>query len=158
MCIRSFRLMFLVAKYSSLVSANAFISTLGGGHFLCKQIDASRKMAARQIEIARRLGDASLALECEVHLIYNDIQTGEFYSAKQRHDTLARAANERQVRGCAWISPGFADSLSVRCVLCVCCWVGASTGRTLASRSRCCLVILAPRGQAVPCRRGCRQR
>ena len=129
MCIRSFRLMFLVAKYSSLVSANAFISTLGGGHFLCKQIDASRKMAARQIEIARRLGDESLALECEVHLIYNDIQTGEFYSAKQRHDTLARAANERQVRGYAWTSPGFADSLS--CALCaVCALLGWRLHRT----------------------------
>lgn len=89
--------MHLVAVYSSLISANAFVSTLGGGHFLCKQIDSSRRMAQRQIDIARRLGDTALVLRCSVHLVYNDIQAGNFEAAHLRVQDLREAAVEREV-------------------------------------------------------------
>ena len=123
---RNHKLMHLVAVYSSLISANAFVSTLGGGHFLCKQIDSSRRMAERQIDIARRLGDTALMLRCSVHLVYNDIQAGDFESAYVRVQDLREAAVEREVRG---PHPAVRRRPSdvTRCVLAVCARSGSRT-------------------------------
>lgn len=65
-----------------LISSNAYISTLGGGHFLCKHIDAAIGMAVKQHAIARQLGDATLACQTRVHLAYNLMQRGQLRAAK----------------------------------------------------------------------------
>ena len=61
---RNFKLMHMLARFTSLVSGSALVSTLGGGYFLCKNIAQARKMAERQIRIARDLGDEGMALRC----------------------------------------------------------------------------------------------
>mmetsp|Transcript_2452 Transcript_2452/g.4064 ORF Transcript_2452/g.4064 Transcript_2452/m.4064 type:complete len:307 (+) Transcript_2452:21-941(+) len=65
-----------------LITANAVISTLGGGHFLCKQIDAAEAMAKKQLRIAHQLGDPGLASQCRIHLAYNQIQRGNLDRAR----------------------------------------------------------------------------
>mmetsp|Transcript_17984 Transcript_17984/g.29177 ORF Transcript_17984/g.29177 Transcript_17984/m.29177 type:complete len:270 (-) Transcript_17984:1265-2074(-) len=65
-----------------LISANAYISTLGGGHFLCKQIDKAETMAYHQLKVATRLGDHVLACQCRIHLCYNLLQRGKFSQAR----------------------------------------------------------------------------
>ena len=73
------------------VALNAYISTLGGGYFLCAQggvgptarahMANARLMAMRQLAVALRLGNAGLASECRMHLIYIRIQCGHFSEA-----------------------------------------------------------------------------
>ncbi len=84
------RLSWLVARKAGLATANAFVSTLGGGYFLCKQIDRAEQMALRQLSIALSLGDPALAVQCRVHLAYNQLQRGRL--------RLARAMLE-----CEWL-------------------------------------------------------
>jgi len=67
-----------------LITANAYISTLGGGYFLCRLINEAERMAHQQHAIALRLGDHSLASQCRVHLAYNTIQRGKLRLAKKQ--------------------------------------------------------------------------
>jgi len=90
--------MHMLARFTSLVSGSALVSTLGGGYFLCKNIAQARKMAERQIRIARDLGDEGMALRCSVHLVYNDIQQGHFEAAVARIIELCKAASVSEVR------------------------------------------------------------
>jgi len=90
------RLIALENKHVTLQTANALVSTLGGGHFLCRQVSAAMAMARRQMWIARELGDAKLLLRCHVHLAYCLIQVGAFGSAVRllRHINTAATALE----------------------------------------------------------------
>jgi hypothetical protein len=76
------RLSWLLARKAGLATANAFVSTLGGGYFLCKQIDRAEQMALRQLSIALSLGDPALAVQCRVHLAYNQLQRGRLRFAR----------------------------------------------------------------------------
>ncbi len=76
------RLSWLLARKAGLATANAFVSTLGGGFFLCKQIDRAEQMALRQLSIALSLGDPALAVQCRVHLAYNQLQRGRLRLAR----------------------------------------------------------------------------
>lgn len=65
----------------SLVTANAFISTLGGGHFLCKHLDQAKLMAKIQIAVSVGLQDPILESKCRVNLAYGAMQGGHFRRA-----------------------------------------------------------------------------
>ncbi|KAG7396888.1 hypothetical protein PHYBOEH_001578 [Phytophthora boehmeriae] len=67
----------------ALVTANAYISTLGGGHFLCQHLDQSTLMAKLQIAISMGLHDPILESKCRVNLAYNALQLGRFKRAKK---------------------------------------------------------------------------
>ncbi|RLN88732.1 hypothetical protein BBJ28_00026879, partial [Nothophytophthora sp. Chile5] len=78
----------LVHAVVALVTANAYISTLGGGHFLCRQLSQSTLMAKLQIGISLGLKDPILESKCRVNLAYNALQLGRFGRASRilRHE------------------------------------------------------------------------
>jgi hypothetical protein len=88
----STRLVRLDNMVKALVSANAYISTLGGGHFLCRHIKDAMRLARAQMCVARALGDPQLEARCHVHLIYAWIQTGRFRTAMRRLKVLDQYA------------------------------------------------------------------
>ena len=64
----------LLDRQIALITLNAFVSTLGGGYFLCRRIEEAERMASYQHRVALWLGDPILASQCRIHLIYNCIQ------------------------------------------------------------------------------------
>ncbi|KAL0584057.1 hypothetical protein ABG067_006047 [Albugo candida] len=79
---------------AALVTLNAYVSTLGGGHFLCKHINQARLMARLQIAISVGLQDPILRSKCRIHLAYNAIQIGQFRRAFKIIRREARVAEE----------------------------------------------------------------
>lgn len=79
-------------KHVALQSANAYISTLGGGHFLCRHVPSAVALAQAQIRVAVELGDLSLAARCHVHLAYCAVLVGRFRSAAVLLTALAGVA------------------------------------------------------------------
>jgi hypothetical protein len=68
----------------ALLSLNAYVSTLGGGYFLCRRVDVALQMAYKQHQIAVRLGNPELAGQCRVHVCYILMQVGKLHLAAQR--------------------------------------------------------------------------
>ena len=99
-------------------------------------------MALMQLKVAHRLGDPRLACRCRTHLAYNDIQTGDFETARKTIQAEVRQAHKLKVggdaRACAvgWICTMFKSSTFMLCVfvcVCVCCytsWQDAELIRT----------------------------
>jgi hypothetical protein len=79
-------------KHVALQSANAYISTLGGGHFLCRHVPSAVALAQAQIRVALELGDTCLAARCHVHLAYCAVLVGRFRTAATMLRVLDRAA------------------------------------------------------------------
>lgn len=76
------RVLWILNLRVGLKSANAYISTLGGGYFLCRQLDQAEGMALRQLAVAYYLGDPILASQCRIHLAYNIMQRGRLDLAR----------------------------------------------------------------------------
>lgn len=72
----SSRLVVLENRLSVLRSLNAFISTLGGGFFLCRYLATAVRLARWQRAVALQLGDLNLAARCTVNEAYNYIHSG----------------------------------------------------------------------------------
>jgi hypothetical protein len=72
------------------IAMNAVISTLGGGHFLCRHVDKAWLLALHQLRNALLAGDAELAAQCRIHCCYILIQMGRLEDA--------RASLEREKR------------------------------------------------------------
>lgn len=79
-------------KHVALQSANAYISTLGGGHFLCRHVPSAIALAQAQIHVACELGDSRLAARSHVHLAYCAVLIGRFRTAANLLRILDRAA------------------------------------------------------------------
>ena len=75
------RILSLAVEKKSLAVTSAYISTLGGGYFMCRYVGKAQEMARKQLKIAVQLGDETLQCKCRTHLIYNDIQLGKFETA-----------------------------------------------------------------------------
>lgn len=73
----------LVNGVVALVTANAYISTLGGGHFLCRHLDQAVIMARLQMAVSIGLQDPVLESKCRVNLAYNAMQQGRFRRAQR---------------------------------------------------------------------------
>ena len=71
----------MAVEKKSLAVTSAYISTLGGGYFMCRYVGKAQEMARKQLKIAVQLGDETLQCKCRTHLIYNDIQLGKFETA-----------------------------------------------------------------------------
>ena len=72
------------AQKKSLQITSAYISTLGGGYFMCRFVGKAKSMARQQLKLAEALGDEILQSKCRTHLIYNDIQLGDFNVARHK--------------------------------------------------------------------------
>ena len=81
---RAWLLLRLAVTHQHLQSLNAFISTLGGGHFLCKHLTAARELAEKQIAVARAMGDEGTAARCAVHIAYGSIMVGSAAACSSR--------------------------------------------------------------------------
>jgi len=86
------RLIALENAYMRLHTANAYVSTIGGGAFLCRYIGDAIQQARKQIAIARALGNLGMEARCHVHLAYCDVQIGRFRCAARRLRLLRAVA------------------------------------------------------------------
>jgi hypothetical protein len=78
----------------ALVTANAYISTLGGGHFLCKHLDQAKLLAKVQMALSRGLQDPILESKCRINLAYGAMQGGKFKRALRIIEGETKVANE----------------------------------------------------------------
>lgn len=92
----SSRLVVLENRLSVLRSLNAFISTLGGGYFLCRYLATAVRLARWQRVVALQLGDLDLAARCTVNEAYNYIHSGRVGCALR---IVAAVRKEALVRG-----------------------------------------------------------
>lgn len=69
-------------KHIALLSANAFISTLGGGRFLTRNMREAVKLALLQMQVAAQLQNDGLRARSAVHLVYCLLQLGDFAGAR----------------------------------------------------------------------------
>ncbi|ETV91395.1 hypothetical protein H310_14065 [Aphanomyces invadans] len=67
----------------SLVTANAYISTLGGGYFLCRHLNQAKLMAQLQICVSQGLQDPILTSKCRINLAYGAMAQGKFKRAQR---------------------------------------------------------------------------
>jgi hypothetical protein len=67
----------------SLRSRLAWTSTLGGGHFGCRQFLMAIVMARHQRAVALSLGDVTTANKCLLHEAYNHMYAGNFRHAQR---------------------------------------------------------------------------
>ncbi|KAL4138181.1 hypothetical protein PRIC2_001688 [Phytophthora ramorum] len=91
----------LVNAVVALVTANAYISTLGGGHFLCRHLNQSTLLAKLQIGISMGLQDPVLESKCRVNLMYNALQLGKFKRARRilrREERVAEQLDSSELR------------------------------------------------------------
>jgi len=65
-----------------LQTLNAYLSTMGGGYFLCRCLTISIQIARQQQRVALALGDLPLALKCIVNEAYNWIHVGKVKKAR----------------------------------------------------------------------------
>jgi hypothetical protein len=66
-----------------LQTMTAWLSTLGGGYFLCKRLDVSLRLARQQRFFALQSGNISMVRQCSVNEAYNLIYAGRFEGAKR---------------------------------------------------------------------------
>jgi hypothetical protein len=64
-------------------SMAGFLSTLGGGFFMCHHWRTAVAMAQQQQQMARVLGDLNMYFKCLVNQAYNFIYAGKFQPAKE---------------------------------------------------------------------------
>lgn len=86
------RLAALEHAHARLHYANAYVSTLGGGYFLCRYVGDAVRMALAQLRVSRALGETGMEARCCVHLVYCCIQAGQFRTAARLLRLLARLA------------------------------------------------------------------
>jgi len=66
-----------------LTSLSAYISTLGGGFFLCRYLSTAIILARRQCCIAMMRGDRDMALKCRINIGYCYIHNGKLNRGKK---------------------------------------------------------------------------
>ena len=81
-----------------LQSLNAFVSTLGGGYFLCHHLSTAITLARYQRWIAMQLNDLHLALRCTINEAYNYIHAGHFETALKMIHSIQRQARHIEDR------------------------------------------------------------
>ena len=79
----SFKISKILALHIALMTANAWISTLGGGHFLCQHIESAKKSARLQWTIAHLLENEKLKWMCWIHHVYIALTMHEFTKARK---------------------------------------------------------------------------
>ncbi|KAL7526091.1 hypothetical protein ACHAXR_001311, partial [Thalassiosira sp. AJA248-18] len=77
------RLIHLENTHIRLTSLSAYISTLGGGFFLCKYLSTAIYLARQQCHIALLRGDTEMALKCRINEGYCYIHSGKLNKGKK---------------------------------------------------------------------------
>ncbi|KAL7533657.1 hypothetical protein ACHAWF_004576 [Thalassiosira exigua] len=77
------RLIRLEKTFVRLTSLSAYISTLGGGFFLCQYLSTAISLARQQHHIALLRGDIEMALKCRINEGYCYIHSGKFRRGKK---------------------------------------------------------------------------
>ncbi|KAG2776815.1 hypothetical protein PC129_g12449 [Phytophthora cactorum] len=98
----------------ALVTANAYISTLGGGHFLCRHLSQSTLLAKLQIGISMGLKDPVLESKCRVNLMYNALQLGKFKRARRilkREEVVAERLDSSELRNVCHAAKVYLDKM-----------------------------------------------
>ncbi|KAK1934564.1 hypothetical protein P3T76_011173 [Phytophthora citrophthora] len=98
----------------ALVTANAYISTLGGGHFLCRHLNQSTLLAKLQIGISMGLKDPVLESKCRVNLMYNALQLGNFKRARRilkREALVAEQLDSSELRNVCHAANVYLDKM-----------------------------------------------
>ena len=75
------RILTLAHRRAGLTTLSAYISTLGGGYFLTRQLSVARGLARAQEQVAIDMGDVIQAAQCRLNLAYNLVQMGLYRSA-----------------------------------------------------------------------------
>lgn len=75
------KILYLARQKQKLLTTTAYVSTLGGGFFLCRYIDCAQRMAATQYWLARHLHDTPLVIQSCIHMAYSLIQEGKYNMA-----------------------------------------------------------------------------
>lgn len=97
---RAGRLKVLLNQHIVAVTKSAYISTLGGGYFLCDMLVRARAAATAQLRIAVSRGDLASAGRCVMHLVYADIKEAKFGDARTKIQAARRIAQQTGVRVC----------------------------------------------------------
>jgi len=69
--------------YIRLTSLSAYISTLGGGFFLCRYLSTAISLARQQCCLAMLRGDVDMALKCRINMGYCYIHNGKLNRGKK---------------------------------------------------------------------------
>ena len=101
---------------SQLASLAALASTLGGGHFMCRQLGSARRMALAQQRICLLAGRYGAAMRCELHLVYGEAQAGRLRASARRLRRLMRAVRGPQVVTRFGLGNNEVDEIGAMCV------------------------------------------
>ncbi|KAI9920653.1 hypothetical protein PsorP6_001056 [Peronosclerospora sorghi] len=116
LCMASARRAFkFVNAVVALVTANAYVSTLGGGHFLCRHVNQSTLLAKLQIAISMGLHDPILESKCRVNLMYNALQLGKFKRARKilrREEVVAKQLESHELRNVCHAAKVYLDKMA----------------------------------------------
>lgn len=87
-----------------LTSLSAYISTMGGGFFLCRYLSTAVKMARHQCRIALIRGDEEMAFKCRINEGYCYIHAGKLNRGKKiiKHVLYDVAKRQKQKHGIDW--------------------------------------------------------
>lgn len=86
------RLAALTSKARTAEVGSAWISTLGGGHFLCRHVPQSLLLARLQVRIAESVGDFGGARRARLHFVYAAALTGRWSEGKRLLEREKREA------------------------------------------------------------------
>ncbi len=86
-------------NFIRLASLSAYISTLGGGFFLCRYLSTAIVFARRQCAIALLRGDLMMALKCRINEGYCYIHGGKLNKGKKKIRLVLRDAMQMEQEG-----------------------------------------------------------
>ncbi|KAL3762231.1 hypothetical protein ACHAWU_004769 [Discostella pseudostelligera] len=84
-------------NFIRLTSLSAYISTLGGGFFLCRYLSTAIALARRQCALALMRGDSMMALKCRINEGYCYIHGGKLNKGKKLIRLVLRDAMQMQL-------------------------------------------------------------
>jgi len=91
------RLIHFENTFIRLTTLSAYISTLGGGFFLCRYLSTAVSLARRQRVIAKMRGDTEMALKCRINEGYCYIHSGKLNRGKKVIRRVLKDVIETQV-------------------------------------------------------------
>ena len=98
------RLLHWESIHVKVQTLTAWVSTLGGGYFLCRHLDTAVQLARQQRFLATWIGDETMADRCTINEAFNYIHAGQFQVASRLVSRVERSAarrgDQRTVRIC----------------------------------------------------------
>ena len=92
----SSRLIRMQNNFIQLQTLNAYLSTMGGGYFMCRHLNRSIQIARQQCQVALSLGNIPLALKCRLNEAYNYIFGNQLQKAFQTIEGVYQFIKKKQ--------------------------------------------------------------